>query len=132
MGPLTFFFDRNFGTRLPAALNSMKPPMRIKWHQEQGFDPRMPDDKWLEVVGQRNWVVLSQDRKFHLLANELVAVKQHKVRCFYLPCASQDRWHSLCNFIRRYERMMDLAWNQAAPFIYELRGNGRFYSVPLP
>lgn len=113
------------------ALRSMKPPMAIKWHQEQGFAPKMPDDKWLEIVGQRRWVTISQDRKFHLLEAELQAIKQHSVRCFYFPCASQDRWYSLCGFIRRYEKMMSLAQAQSAPFIYELKGNGRFYPVPL-
>jgi len=132
VGPLTFYFDRTFGRRLPGALHSMKPPMRIKWHEEQQFPQRMPDDQWLEIVGQRRWVVLSQDRKFHTVDAEAAAIKQHNVRCFYLPCASEDRWVSLCHFIRRHERIMALARSETAPFIFELKANGQFYPVRLP
>lgn len=132
MDTLVFFFDRTFGIRLPKALGSLKPPMLIKWHQEQGFAQDMPDDEWLSVVGPRKWVVLSQDRKYHLLENELLAIKQHAIRCFYLPCASEDRWVSLCHFVSGYERMQELARTEKAPFIYEMKGNRQFYAIKLP
>jgi hypothetical protein len=110
----------------------MQPPVTVKWHQGQSFPQSMPDDEWLSIVGPRNWVVLSQDRKWHTIEAEAAAIKQHKIRCFYMPCASEHRWVSMCSFVRRYEKMMDLATNEPAPFIYELKTNGRFYEVPLP
>lgn len=118
--------------RLPKALASMKPPMLIKWHQEQGFAQDMPDDEWLAIVGPRRWVVLSQDRKYHLLENEMLAIKQHSIRCFYLPCASEDRWVSLCHFVSRYGKIMEIARTQQPPFIYEMKGNRQFYKIRLP
>ena len=105
--------------------------MGIRWHQEQLFAKDMPDDEWMEIVGPRGWVVLSQDRKFHVRENELLAVKQHNIRCFYLPCASDDRWVSLCHIVRRHEKMMELAVTIPPPFIYELKGNGRLYKVKI-
>lgn len=132
MEPLTFFFDRTFGKRLPRALFSMKPPMEIHWHQEQKFPQNMPDDEWLDIVCRRKWVVLSQDRKFHVLETEAAAIKQHQGRCFYMPCASEDRWISLGHFVRRHQRMMGLARSEAVPFIYELKGNGQLYRVRFP
>jgi hypothetical protein len=129
---LVFFFDRTFGTRLPKALNSMKPPMLIKWHQEEGFAQNMPDDEWLAIVGPRKWLVLSQDRKFHLLENETLAIKQHAIRCFYLPAANQDRWTSLCHIVSRYNKIQELARTQKPPFIYEMKANRQFYPVKLP
>jgi hypothetical protein len=129
---LAFFFDRTFGKRLPKALHSMKPPTLIKWHQEEGFAHNMPDDEWLSIVGPRKWVVLSQDRKFHLLENGLLAVKQHSIRCFYLPSVKEDRWTSLCHFVWRNEKMRELARIQPGPFIYEMKGNRQFYKVKLP
>jgi hypothetical protein len=92
----------------------------------------MPDDEWLNIVGPARWIVLSQDRHFHAIEAEAAAVKQHGIRCFYLPCASEDRWVSVCDFVRHYERMVELAVTTESPFIYELKGNGRFYRVPLP
>ena len=131
MGQLTFYFDRNVGTRLPAALNGLRPPFRVAWHQNQGFAADLPDDEWMHIVGPRQWVVVSQDRKFHKMENELAAVRQHSLRCFYLPCASDGTWATLCNIIRAHERMMEIARSQPAPFIYDLRRNGRLYRVPI-
>jgi hypothetical protein len=129
---LTFYFDRTFGKRLPRALNDLRPPVQIHWHQEQRFPQDMPDDEWLSIVGQKRWVVLSQDRKFHIRDNEAKAIKHYAVRCFYLPCAQQSRWMSLCHIVKRHVKMQELAALKGAPFIFELKNNGQFYSVKLP
>ena len=129
MVQLTFFFDRTFGTRLPSVLAKMKPPVRVKWHQEQGFPHKMPDDEWMGVIGPRNWIAISQDRKWHLLENELAAVRQHELGCFYLP--SVNRWESLIQMVTRCERMVRLTNETPRPFIYELKGNGRLYRVQI-
>ena len=76
--------------------------------------------------------VLSQDRKFHLFENERLAIKQHSIRCFYLPTANTNRWISLCHIVSRYEKIMEFARTKPAPFIYEMKNNRQFYSVKLP
>ena len=91
----------------------------------------MADDEWLHKVGPAQWVVLSQDRNFHAIEAEAEAIKQHSIRCFYLPCASKHRWVSICSFVRHHERIMDMATTNSSPFIFELKGNDRFYEVPL-
>jgi hypothetical protein len=91
----------------------------------------MPDDQWMAVVGPRRWIVLSQDRKYHLLQNELLAIKQHSIRCFYLPCASQIRWDSLCHIVSRHQKIIQLARTTPGPFVYEMKGNRQFYKVKL-
>ncbi|WP_181176009.1 hypothetical protein [Mesorhizobium sp. B2-3-4] len=102
MGKLTFFFDRTFGTRLPGALATMKPPMIIRWHQEMGFAHDMPDDEWMEPVGAAQWVVLSQDRKWHEIEVEAQAVRQHGLRCFICPALIDGKhWQALCSATKR-------------------------------
>ena len=128
---LTFYFDRTFGVRLPSSLAKLKPPMRIKWHQEQGFDQSMGDDKWMSIVGPKDWIVVSQDRHFHLREAETTAVKQHNIKCFYFPCSSDSNWHSLGHFVRRHEKMIHLANEVSSPFIFELKKNGQFYRIEL-
>jgi hypothetical protein len=110
----------------------MKPPFLAKWHQEEGFAQDMEDDEWLHIVGPRKWIVLSQDRKFHKMPAELLAIKQHALRCFYLPMARENRWTSLCHIAARYEKISELAHNQVAPFIFEMKGNRQFYRITLP
>lgn len=115
--------------RLPGALARLKPPVKIKWHQEQKFAPNMPDDEWMGIVGPRGWVVLSQDRKWHVRENEREAVRQHSLKCFYFPSA--NRWQSLCQIIGKHEKMMEIVATNDGPFIYELKGNSRFYKVEV-
>jgi hypothetical protein len=110
----------------------MQPPFLVKWHQEQGFADALEDDKWLGIVGPANWVVLSQDRKFHKLPAELLAIKQHNIRCFYMPMARQNRWLSLCHIAWRWVKIIEIAKTQAAPFIFEMKDNRQFYKVELP
>ncbi len=103
--------------------------MKVKWHQEQGFAHNMPDDEWLEIVGKRGWVVVTQDRKFHMIEAEKMAVIQHKVKCFYLP--SNGRWEALCSIIQKHKKMIELSVTLDAPFIFELKGRNRFYNIKL-
>jgi hypothetical protein len=103
--------------------------MKIKWHQEQQFAQDMPDDEWMGVVGPRGWVVLSQDRKWHVRENERAAVRQHSLKCFYFPSA--NRWDSLCQIIGRHQKTINLVSNENGPFIFELKSNNRFYRVSI-
>lgn len=132
MDTLVFFFDRTFGTRLPKALASLKAPVLIKWHQAEGFAGNTPDDVWMNVVGPRKWLCLSQDRKWHLVPSELQAVRQHAMKCFYLPSARTDRWVTLCHIVSRHQRMMELARTNAGPVIFEMKANRQLYKIRLP
>lgn len=129
MGPLTFYFDRNFGKRFPEALNRLSPPVRIKWHNQQRFRSNLEDDRWLAIVGQREWIVFSQDRKFHKIELELAAIKQFKIGCFYFPCASEKRWTSVTIFVRRFERFCHLSTSEKRPFIYRIYPDGSMKKV---
>ena len=130
MDTLVFFFDRTFGTRLPKALASLDTPFTVKYHQSEGFRDNMPDDEWLGIIGPRKWICLSQDRKWHLVQAELLAIKQHAIKCFYLP--NVHRWTTMCQITARHETIMNLSRANAGPFVFELKGNSRFYPVKLP
>lgn len=131
MSELTFYFDRNFGNRFPKALNYIGAPVGIRWHDNERFAQEMPDDEWLEIVGKRDWVVFSHDRKFHSEATETAAVIQHKVGCFYLPCSQEPRWEKLRCFMRASDRIVELAKTTPKPFIYSVEKSGRIRKVAL-
>jgi hypothetical protein len=40
------------------------------------------DEEWLPVVGQKGWVLLTQDKGIKRRKNELMALRQHGVRAF--------------------------------------------------
>ena len=124
-----FYFDKNIGSRLPKALRAMDPPFDIRWHSGEKFSPELADDEWLAKAGQNGWVVLTQDWKFHIRENELEAIKQHSVKCIYLPGANEHRWTTYTRFIRSHLRLIEFATQEAAPFIFDLKKNGQIKRV---
>lgn len=125
MDKLTFYFDRNIGKRLPNALSKLRPPIDVRWHQGEGFKDDLADDVWLEMVGRKDWIVITQDYQFHVVDAEVEAVRQHSVKCFYLPGASDGMWNSLCLFVRLHKQMISLCHSNAAPFIFSFSKTGK-------
>lgn len=129
MDKLTLYFDRNVGRRLPSALSKLRPPADIRWHQGERFKQDMPDDVWLEIVANRNWIVLTQDLKFHVLEAERQAINQHSVRCFYLPGANDGMWQTLCTLTRIHRKILELSVSTPAPFIFAFSVSGRYKRI---
>ncbi len=89
----------------------------------------MGDDEWMAVIGPRDWVVLSQDRKWHVIDAEREAVRQHKLRCIYLP--DGDRWELLCLFTRYHGKIIGAVEGKTGPLIIEVKRNGLIREIAL-
>lgn len=132
MEPLTFYFDRCFGRRFPEALNWVRPPFKVEYHDGKKFPKDMKDDEWLAIAGKNNWVVFSHDQKFHSETTESFAVRQFKVRCFYLYGANLKTWDKITLFIKAYPRIMErLAKKQREPLIFNIGKSGRIQNIKL-
>jgi hypothetical protein len=134
VGSLTFYFDRNFGKRLPESIQRAAPPFTVEWHHssKNNFSQDMPDDEWLTIAGTNGWIVFSHDRKFHDLTVEIAAIKQHQVGCFYLWGAQLPTWDKLQCFVRGYNRIATLAAATPKPFIFHLGFSNRITKVAIP
>jgi hypothetical protein len=129
--PLTFFFDRCFGQKLPKLISGASPPFGVEWHDKQGssFPQDATDDEWLSVVGAKGWIVLTHDKKFHVDSVALQAVRQHKVACFYIGGGAYPVWNKFVLFARAYRVMMNRIENQPAPYIFRVSDNGHVAPV---
>jgi hypothetical protein len=134
MGQLTFYFDVCFGKRFPEAILKARPPFSVEsfWSKGLKFKQNTPDDKWLEVIGQKQWIAFSHDRKFHTEDPSIVAIKQHKIGCFYLPGANDSTWTKLYMFMRGCHRIADLASSTERPFVYRLTALNKIERVKIP
>lgn len=134
MEPVTFYFDRCFGNRLPKAINQTRPPFTTEWQHssENRFKQTMRDDDWLAICGARNWIAFSHDRKFHSIEVEAAAIKQHKVACFCLCGANGETFDKLRYFITAYPKIMEIVKSSTPPYLYKIETNGhRFTPVEL-
>lgn len=147
MDSLTFYFDRNVGTRLPEALRLVQLKEVVHHHtpriqlglpvvggRTKLFDDQEQDDTWLRFVGERNWLVLTQDRKFHRSGyeNELSAIKQYRVGCFYLWGAEVPTWDKLRTFCRAFDHIVQAARDTPRPFIFDVARSGVLKPIPIP
>ena len=95
------------------------------------FAPEEDDDVILRFCGERKWVVVSQDYKYHLLENEREAIKQSSVGVFYLWGANATKWETFRVFAQAYPKLITLGQGTSRPFIFKIAANGRFCSVNI-
>ena len=142
---LTFYFDRNIGTRFPEALEKLR--VKVVCHttkkgklgitgpeaNEQLFKDEEADDVWLAEVGARGWIVLSHDKKFHKSGyeSEVSALKQFGVGCFYLWGASAPPLEKARCFFRAYDKILKAIETTPKPFIYNVEKSGRLKRVNI-
>ncbi len=148
MEPLTLYFDRNVGRRLPEALRLLELPMvkknvihhhsskhelglKNKGKSEPLFSHDETDDKWLEYVGKQQWIVFSQDRKFHKegYESEMFAIKQFNIGCFYLWGADARTHEKASVFLKAYDRILEAVQTTQKPFIYDVMKSGRLVQI---
>lgn len=132
----TLFWDKNIGPSLPRALQLLRPPdATTRYYLEQfpntGSTPEVGDEAWLRYVGERGWFVISQDHRLHRKPNELYALKQHDVGCFYLWGANAQLWEIFNCFVRALDRIIEAASNTPPPFIYRVNWEGTLTRVTL-
>lgn len=138
MGELPIlYFDRCVGTDIPESLRrlGMKNVYHHHIHREivgeqptrnalTLFEHSTADDVWMDYVGQRNWIVISQDYKFQHEPATLSAIKQHSVRVFYLWGAQAAKVDSMRTFLNGRERIIDMATRNAGPYIFRVQRSG--------
>jgi hypothetical protein len=71
-----YFTDRDLGKRFPEILKSGG--LTVERHADH-FAHDTPDETWLETVGKRRWIALTDDRRIRYKPNERDAVMRHSV-----------------------------------------------------
>lgn len=96
-----------------------------------GYANDMADDAWMADVAKQDFVLISQDRKWHAIDVEAAAIKHHGLRCFYLHSAEMEVWNKAELFFKAHRRIIDLSVEQPGPFIYSIKSDGRFMRIEL-
>ena len=108
-----------------------KLPVEVVYHQ-QFFKQTAPDDEWLPVVGQRDWIVVGQDYNLHKNASELFAIKTFNIGVFYLWGAQASQWEALRSLVRGFDRMTAAIEATPRPFVFQIQKDGLLRRVRLP
>jgi PIN like domain len=97
----------------------------VKSHYSEGFAASTPDDEWLNIVGEKGWVVCSHDAKWQSETAALKAIQQHKIGCFYLHGASSIGFFKLKSLAHNYDKIKKVCDNEKRPFIYRVTAGNR-------
>ena len=122
------FFDRDVGITLPRALDILRLPTQVEYHQKH-FSIDAGDDDWMPRVGSLGWTLIGHDSRHHQEQAELSAIKQYSMGCFYLWGAEALRWEKMRCFLRAYERILVAATNTPRPFVYRVTEKGRLTAI---
>ena len=115
---MTLFFDRNMGHAIPEALRLLGLP--IEKHDDH-FPSNAPDEKWLQEVGQRRWVVVTHDKRIRTNKSQLKALVDHAVGCFILRGTGHlTRWDIVRMIARHWDHIEETVHTAARPFLHRL------------
>jgi hypothetical protein len=104
-------------------------PFEVKSHYSEGFADQTPDDIWLNIVGQKGWIVCSHDAKWQSESAALKAIQQHKIGCFYLHGASSIGFFKLKSLAHNYDKIKRVCDNERRPFIYRVTVGNRLKKI---
>jgi hypothetical protein len=87
--------------------------------------PRVKDEIWLPIAGQRGWVVIMRDKRIRTRPREREALRLAGVRAFCLTGAGNySKWETLALLIREWPRIERIAVEEAGPYICSVTQEG--------
>jgi predicted nuclease of predicted toxin-antitoxin system len=118
---MTFFFDNNLSEGLCAGLKAFGEDVT---HLREHFADDAPDHEWLPFVGQNAMVLVTRDERIRYRPVELHALRQHRVRAFFLGGKNRTRWQIIEQVVRNWVRMKDIAEKTNPPFAFLVPAKG--------
>lgn len=88
------------------------------------FSQDINDEDWLREVGERNWVVLTKDKKIATRSWELKAVTEGNVRLFALVDGNVSGVVMAQAFVKALQNMQRFIRGNPAPFIAKVDKSG--------
>jgi hypothetical protein len=108
-----FFTDRNLGKAFPAILRDAG--LTVERHDDH-FPHDCPDETWLQEIGTRDWIAITQDARIRYKPNELAAVMAHRVAL--LVVIGKAKFPDLArNFVATQSRVLDFIEQHTPPYI---------------
>ena len=116
-----FFIDRCLGKKLADSLRNAGALVEI---HDDHFKQDIEDKDWLRIVGERNWVVLTKDKKIASRTLELEAVAEGNVRLFAFVDGDVSGVVVAQAFVNALENMRGFMRGNPAPFIAKVHQSG--------
>jgi len=117
------FLDRNLGSKIiPDRLRSEG--LRIEIHDAH-LPNDAPDEAWIQLVGQKNWIGITGDKRIRYSAPSRAAIEKHKTRIIVMT-ATKLRGSERADLLLKYHRRLQhFAANTEPPYLAKLNRSGK-------
>ena len=120
--PTVFFIDRSLGNNIfPSELR--KAGLIVETHDSH-FSPNEKDETWLSFVGDKGWIVVTQDEKIRYRRLEKMAMEEAGVAAFVLTGGSHKAIEMAEVFIKALSSIKRLVKKTPLPFIARVTRGG--------
>jgi predicted nuclease of predicted toxin-antitoxin system len=110
-----FFIDRSLGVE-PIRTELINSGLEVEIHDDHF--PRDEEDRiWLQVVGERGWVVLTKDQKLRYRPLEIGALRASKARVFVLTAGNLRGAEIAAVFAAAVPHMVRVLNSRPGPFV---------------
>jgi predicted nuclease of predicted toxin-antitoxin system len=127
---LVFFIDRSLGRKAVATA------LRNAGAQAEVHDDHLPqdakDEEWLRFVGEREWVVLTQDDRIRFHYHERTALLQAKVCAFVLTAKGLRGEENGAIIVNALPTIRRLLAKHPGPFIAKITRGADVTLLELP
>ena len=118
-----FFLDRSLGMD-PTRTELVKRGLAVEVHDEH-FARDEEDRVWLEVVGERGWVVLTKDQRLRYRPLEIAALCASGARVFVLTAGNLRGVEIAAVFVAALPRIIRILRAHPGPFLARITTAGQ-------
>jgi predicted nuclease of predicted toxin-antitoxin system len=124
-----FYIDRNLGKiAVPAALRAAGFSAEV---HDDHLPSDAPDEVWISLCGQRNWIAITKDKNIRFRTHELSSIKVHKAKIFVLRAKNLTGQAQGDLLARHARKLLKFALTERGPFVagIDRAGNIKKYDI---
>jgi len=125
---LVLFLDHCLGTSIVASALRAE-GIRVEVLSDH-FPQYTPDEKWLPIVGERGWIVLTKDQRIRHREVERQALLRGGVGAFVLTAGEISGSQIASAFVAAYPRMRRICRDVPRPFVATISVRGEVRVLP--
>lgn len=117
--PARFLLDRSLGRHIVAgALRAAGlDVITLADHYGEQHSQQVPDERWLALAGENDWIVLHKDHRIRRRPAELAAIETARARVFCITNANLTGPQMAARYLANLERILRAA-RRDGPYIY--------------
>ncbi|HEY4003121.1 MAG TPA: hypothetical protein VGO93_29905, partial [Candidatus Xenobia bacterium] len=111
----TFFIDNNLPPRLAVGMRGFGENFV---HLKDEWPEDADDVDFLPVIGARGWILVTKDEAMRTVKAELAALRQHRIRAFWLGGKGMSFWSTVEQVVANYRQMKEHVDKYPGPFVF--------------